>query len=88
MTGTPVPSVVWVPPSATHFSCLCEPCLDRARTSGSFLDAVRVASVRGTLPPDAETAVARCSAGHEIVLRRVTRPPALARHDERQLQIG
>ncbi len=81
-------SVVWLPPSATQFSCLCERCLDAARASGSFVDAVRVAAVRGDLPPDAEVAVARCAAGHEIVLRRGARPPSLARHDDRQLQIG
>jgi hypothetical protein len=33
-------------------------------------------------------AVVRCAAGHEIVLRRVERPPALARPDDRQLQIA
>jgi hypothetical protein len=33
-------------------------------------------------------AVVRCGAGHEIVLRRVERPPALDRPDDRQLQIA
>jgi hypothetical protein len=88
MNETGQANVVWLPPSATEFSCLCERCLDSARATGSFLDAVRVAAVRGRLPPDAELAVARCSAGHQIVLRRGARPPALARHDDRQLQIG
>jgi hypothetical protein len=81
-------NTVWLAPSATAFSCLCEPCLDAARASGSFLDAVRVSVVRGELAADAEVAFARCPAGHEIVLRRVARPPSLARRDNRQLQIG
>ena len=37
--------------------------------------------------PEAEVSFARCSAGHEIVVRRVVRPPALLRHDDRQLQL-
>jgi len=88
MSETIRASVVWLPPSATQFSCLCERCLDAARASGSFLEAVRVAAVRGDLPPEADVAVARCAAGHEIVLRRGARPPSLARRDDRQLQIG
>ncbi len=80
--------VVWLPPSATTFSCLCEECLEGARGSLSFLDAVKASVVRGELSADADVAVARCSAGHEVVLRRGDRPASLARHDARQLQIG
>jgi hypothetical protein len=81
-------TAVWLSPSATSFSCLCEPCLETARRSGAlFTDALASASVRGTFGVETDVAVARCGAGHEIVLRRVTRPPGLARHDERQLQL-
>jgi len=80
---------VWLSPSATSFSCLCETCLDAARVSGAlFADALAGASVRGSVSADASVAVVRCGAGHEIVLRRVERPPQLARHDERQLQLS
>jgi hypothetical protein len=81
-------TTVWLAPSATSFSCLCEPCLDQARVSGVlFSDALACASVRGTVDVDNVIAVARCAAGHEIVLRRVERPPGLQRHDDRQLQL-
>jgi hypothetical protein len=80
---------VWIPPSATSFSCLCERCLDLARAEGElFSDAIRRASVRGRLPTETDVGFVRCGAGHELVVRRVDRPPALARHDERQLQIS
>jgi hypothetical protein len=82
-------TVVWLSPLATAFSCLCEPCLEAARLAGEvFADALSHASVRGSVAPDAAVAVVRCGAGHEIVLRRVERPPALARPDDRQLQIA
>ena len=82
-------TTVWVTPSATAFSCLCEPCLDDARHSGwLFSDALTSAIVRGSLALEAEVTVVRCKAEHEIVLRRIERPPALPRHDERQLQIA
>jgi hypothetical protein len=82
-------TTVWLSPSATAFSCLCEPCLEAARRSGAlFADALSSASVRGSVAPDAAVALARCDAGHEIVLRRIERPPALARPDDRQLQIA
>ena len=82
------PNAVWVAPSATQFSCLCERCLDGRRARGaSFLDAVRVASVRGTVAPDTDIAFVRCRAGHELVVRRIGRPPNLARSDARQLQL-
>jgi hypothetical protein len=81
-------NTVWVPPSATTFSCLCESCLDRARTDGhAFPDAVRTASVRGRLPLETNVGFARCAAGHEIVVRRVDTPGALVQRDARQLQI-
>jgi hypothetical protein len=83
-----VQTTVWLAPSATSFSCLCEPCLESSRTSGAlFSDALAGASVRGAVDVDTEVAVARCAAGHEIVLRRVERPPGLQRHDNRQLQL-
>ena len=81
-------NTVWLAPSAAAFSCLCEQCLEAAHDAASFLDAVRVSVVRGELAPDADVAFARCAAGHEVVLRRVARPPSLPRHDTRQLQIG
>jgi hypothetical protein len=81
-------TTVWLAPSATSFSCLCELCLESARRSGAlFTEALAVASVRGALGIETELALARCAAGHEIVLRRVERPPGLQRHDDRQLQL-
>jgi hypothetical protein len=81
-------NTVWIAPRATRFSCLCERCLDDRRVAGSFLDAVKVASVRGELPPEAEVAFAHCSAGHQVIVRRVSRPPSLEPPDPRQLQIA
>jgi hypothetical protein len=52
-----------------------------------FSDALQAASVRGNVDRDSALGVVRCAAGHEIVLRRGEQPPALARHDERQLQL-
>jgi hypothetical protein len=52
-----------------------------------FADALASATVRGSFARETEVAVARCSAGHEIVLRRSARPPSLASHDDRQLQL-
>ena len=81
-------TTVWLSPSATAFSCLCEPCLRRlgvvARCSPTP-SSPRASAVAS----DADTAlgVVRCAAGHEIVLRRGERPPALASRDERQLQL-
>jgi hypothetical protein len=86
---TSAATTVWIAPSATSFSCLCEACLEDARTSGAlFADALVQASVRGTVSADAEVSSRRCGAGHEIVLRRVARPPSLPRHDDRQLVLG
>jgi hypothetical protein len=81
-------TTVWVTPSATSFSCLCEPCLEDARTSGElFADALLQASVRGTIAAEADVAFAKCSHGHTIVLRRVERPSSLPHRDDRQLQL-
>jgi hypothetical protein len=81
-------TTVWLSPSATSFSCLCEPCLEEARQSGAlFADALAGASVRGSIAPETHTAEAQCKAGHRILLRRIERPPALERHDDRQLQL-
>ena len=85
MTGK---NAVWVPPSATSFSCLCEACLELARNDGrSFVEAVRNASVRGRLPTETDVGFAYCAAGHEVVVRRVDTPVPLGRRDDRQLQI-
>jgi hypothetical protein len=79
---------VWVPPSATGFSCLCEACLELARGDGrSFVDAVRSASVRGRLPTETDVGFVHCAAGHEVVVRRIKTPPHLSRRDARQMQI-
>jgi hypothetical protein len=82
-------TTVWLSPSATAFSCLCETCLETERVSGAlFADALARARVRGEVAAETTVSVARCSAGHEIVLRRVERPPGLHRHDDRQLSIA
>jgi hypothetical protein len=81
-------NTVWVAPSATSFSCLCEACLEGARAGGrSFLDAVRGASVRGRLAVETNVGFVRCPAGHELVVRRIETPTTLSRRDMRQLQI-
>jgi hypothetical protein len=81
-------NVVWLAPSATSFSCLCETCLEAARAGGgSLLDAVRVAHVRGTIAAESDLTFARCSFGHEVVLRRIPRPPRLAGSNGRQLAL-
>jgi hypothetical protein len=81
-------NTVWISPGATRFSCLCERCLEERAVASSFLDAVRVASVRGELALEAQVAFARCSADHEVTVRRIDRPPGLARDDAEQLQIA
>jgi len=82
-------TTVWVSPSATSFSCLCETCLEQARSDGMlFADALMFASVRGSIPAPILAWSRRCAAGHEIVLRRVARPPSLERPDARQLAIS
>ncbi len=81
-------TTVWISPSATSFSCLCEPCLEAGRRSGLlFADALMQAGVRGSIPAGADVASRRCDAGHEIVLRRIERPPSLPHHDDRQLAL-
>jgi hypothetical protein len=81
-------TTVWISPSATAFSCLCETCMESARQAGVlFSDALMVSSVRGSIAAETDVAVARCASGHEITLRRVERPLALQRPDERQLQL-
>jgi hypothetical protein len=82
-------TTVWVAPSATSFSCLCETCLEAARETGLlFSDALMVSSVRGPISAETDVAIARCASGHEITLRRIERPPALLRPGDRQLQIA
>ena len=82
-------TTVWVSPSATSFSCLCELCLEQARASGLlFADALLQASVRGSIGAEADVSSRRCRAGHEIVLRRIERPSTLPHHDDRQLQLA
>ena len=84
MTAT----TVWIAPSATAYACLCELCLEQARRDGVlFADALMQASVRGSIAVDTGAASVRCRAGHEIVLRRVERPPSLSHHDSGQLQL-
>jgi len=81
-------STVWVAPSATAYSCLCEECLDAASESGvSFDIALRVASVRGTLPDASALARAQCATGHELVIRRIEWPDGLSRRDPNQLEL-
>jgi hypothetical protein len=54
----------------------------------SFLEAVRLANVRGTIALDTDVAFAHCAAGHEIVLRRGTGLPHTRGPDSRQLQLA
>jgi hypothetical protein len=81
-------NTVWIAPSATGFSCLCERCLDSARDSESFLDAVRGAAVQGRLAPETSVGFFHCRAGHELIVRRVERPTGLVRRNARQLQLA
>jgi hypothetical protein len=82
-------TTVWISPSATSFSCLCELCLEEARSGGVlFADALMAASVRGEIAAEVDVTTRRCLAGHKLVLRRVARPPSLPTHDERQLAIS
>jgi hypothetical protein len=81
-------TTVWISPSATAFSCVCETCIEDARQAGLlFSDALMASSVRGSIAADTDLAVVRCTSGHKLTLRRVERPPALLRPDERQLQL-
>jgi hypothetical protein len=84
----PFATTVWVSPSATSFTCLCEPCLEAARLSGvGFADALAQARVRGEVSLEAPHHSVRCLRGHEIVLRRIELPARLASKDGRQLQL-
>jgi hypothetical protein len=86
--SAPPRTTVWLSASTTSFACLCEPCLDAAREAGVlFADALAAARVQGDVARETEATVARCAAGHEIVLRRSARPPALQR-DDRQLSLS
>jgi hypothetical protein len=59
--------------------------METARQAGVlFSDALMVSSVRGSIAAESDVALARCASGHEITLRRVERPRALQRPDERQ----
>jgi hypothetical protein len=59
-----------------------------ARDDGSsFVEAVRRASVRGTLAREADVGFVRCDAGHQVVVRRVDRPAALTNHNAEQLEL-
>jgi len=79
---------VWIAPRAEEFSCLCERCLEGLRSrESSFLDAVRRSAVRGSLPLETSIAFVRCRSGHELVIRRVDRPPSLAPRNARQLEL-
>jgi hypothetical protein len=81
-------TTVWISPSGTSFSCLCEPCLETARRSGLlFADALLQASVSGDIPAGSDVASRRCGAGPEFVLRRIQRPPSLPHRDESQLAL-
>jgi hypothetical protein len=89
MTDTAGSTTVWISPSATSFACLCEACLETARTSGAtFADALHAARVRGEVSIDSPRALAHCASGHEIVLVRMERPPGLPARDTRQLQLA
>jgi hypothetical protein len=80
---------VWISPSATTYACLCERCLEAARLGGElFGDALATALVRGSIALETTVAGVHCAAGHELVLRRVERPPGLTHPDDRQLQIA
>ena len=88
-TTVPVSTTVWVSPGAVSYSCLCEHCLEGARVGGrSLFEALHGASVRGSIAAGSDVAFARCPVGHQIVVRRVERPQALARHDQGQLRIA
>jgi hypothetical protein len=81
-------TTIWIAPGATAFACLCERCLEsRSAIEGSFLEALQVSVVRGKVALEADVAFAHCERGHEVVVRRVDRPPNLARRDAQQLEL-
>ena len=82
-------TTVWVSPSATSYTCLCEPCLEAARLGGvGFADALAQARVRGEVSLEAPHLSVRCLRGHEIVLRRIELPAGFGPRDGRQLQLA
>lgn len=82
-------TVIWISPGSSEFSCLCERCLDRGRSEGiPFLDVVRMANVRGGLALEADVGFVRCRSGHQLIVRRVSRPMSGPRRGERQLQLS
>lgn len=85
MTGvTPsrTKTLVSIALGATAFSCLCEPCLERAGESESSLrEALGPAVVHGTLAADADVGFFRCRLGHELVVRRAARAPTRSGSD-------
>jgi len=87
--AAPAPkTIVWLGPTETRFSCLCEECLDHVESSGdAFLDTIRSANVHGALSLESDVAFVRCRSGHELVVRRLDRPPSLARPSSRQLAL-
>jgi hypothetical protein len=61
-------TTVWIAPSATSYSCLCETCLETARTAGAlFSDALLTARVSGDLSRDIAGIEVRCAAGHRLL---------------------
>jgi len=79
MRNPPGTTAVWIAPTATRFSCLCEPCLDLEDGNGlPVLEVVGGANVRGTLALDHDVGIVRCPAGHELVVRR--RPASRRSH--------
>ena len=87
--AAPAPkTIVWLGPTETRYSCLCEACLDDIHASGeAFLDTIRTANVHGALPLESEVGFVRCRSGHELVVRRLDRPPSLVRPSSRQLAL-
>ena len=83
-------NAVWVAPSATQFSCLCERCLDGRARARRLVPRRRPGGLAsaGPSPPDTDVAFVRCRAGHELVVRRVDRPAQpRATRTRSQLQI-
>jgi len=80
--------VIWLSSTATAFAAACDECLhDPDGEQTPFYVGYRAARVEGTLGPTVDVGFIRCRRGHRIVLRRATRPAALARPSERQLRL-
>jgi hypothetical protein len=69
---------VWLESTATTYTALCEECLDRPADPHDAL-AYRAAKVTGSLRSEADVGFARCRRGHRLSIRRVARPPVVAR---------